>query len=88
MKDAIEEAKTADIFVVIGTSLVVYPAAGLLEYVPATTPIWVIDPGEIDTYGIVGELHRIQKGASEGMKEFIEYIRETEADQSLDSAQN
>ena len=85
MKDAIKEVDTADIFVVIGTSLVVYPAAGLIEYVPSTTPIWVIDPGEVDTYNIVGELHRVQKGASEGMKEFIEYI--TKADQSLDSAQ-
>jgi NAD-dependent deacetylase len=82
MKDAIEEAKTADIFVVIGTSLVVYPAAGLIEYVPSTTPIWVIDPGEVDTYNIVGELHRIQKGASEGMKEFINYLRNTESGQS------
>jgi NAD-dependent deacetylase len=48
---AIEEASkiahTADIFAVIGTSLVVYPAAGLVDYVPRETPIFLIDPNEI-----------------------------------------
>lgn len=74
MKDAIEEVKTADIFVVIGTSLVVYPAAGLLEYVPADTPIYVIDPGDPDLYNIVGQVTHIKKGASEGMILFIDSI--------------
>jgi len=48
---AIEEAAditgTADIFAVIGTSLVVYPAAGLIDYVPRGCPIFVVDPNEI-----------------------------------------
>ena len=74
MKEAMEVVKGADIFVIIGTSLVVYPAAGLIEYVPADSPIWVIDPGEVDTYNVVGELHRIKKGASAGMAEFVKYI--------------
>ncbi|MCP4124647.1 MAG: NAD-dependent deacylase [Bacteroidetes bacterium] len=37
-------AMKADVFVVIGTSLVVYPAAGLVQYAPPETPIFVIDP--------------------------------------------
>ncbi len=37
-------SENADIFIVIGTSLVVYPAAGLLAYVPASSPIYLIDP--------------------------------------------
>jgi NAD-dependent protein deacetylase/lipoamidase len=48
---AIEEAAsivaTADIFAVIGTSLVVYPAAGLLDYVPGYTPVFLIDPNDV-----------------------------------------
>lgn len=41
---AIDLVKTADVFVVIGTSLVVYPAAGLLNYVPKNVPVYYIDP--------------------------------------------
>ena len=43
---AAELITTADIVVVIGTSMVVYPAAGLLDYAPAGTPIYVIDPNK------------------------------------------
>lgn len=44
MERAIEEAATADIFMVVGTSLQVYPAAGLLQFAPQHCPIIVIDP--------------------------------------------
>jgi NAD-dependent deacetylase len=48
---AIEEAaaitSSADIFVVIGTSMVVYPAAGLIDYVPKSTSVFLIDPNEV-----------------------------------------
>jgi NAD-dependent deacetylase len=44
MDIAIEEAITADYFIVIGTSLQVYPAAGLIEYTRQSIPIFVIDP--------------------------------------------
>ena len=44
MEVAAQEARKADIFMVVGTSLVVYPAAGLVHYVPQETPIYVIDP--------------------------------------------
>lgn len=48
---AIEEAATitasADIFVVIGTSMVVYPAAGLIDYVPKGAPVYLIDPNDV-----------------------------------------
>ena len=46
MRLAQKIAKTADLFVVIGTSLVVYPAASLLESVPWGIPCFIIDPGE------------------------------------------
>ncbi len=44
MEEAIEIASTADLFVVVGTSLNVYPAAGLVHYTPDNCPIYVIDP--------------------------------------------
>lgn len=52
---AIEEAalitSKADIFAVIGTSLVVYPAASLIDYVPRGIPIYLIDPNEVNAPG-------------------------------------
>lgn len=47
LTDAIEEVQQADIFVIIGSSLNVYPAAGLVHYVPDGAPIYLIDPKEV-----------------------------------------
>ena len=47
--EATRIAGMADIFAVIGSSLVVYPAAGLLGYVPGNVPIFVVDPTEVST---------------------------------------
>ena len=46
MEIAAAEAATADVFLVVGTSLQVYPAAGLMDYAPASCPVYVIDPGQ------------------------------------------
>lgn len=46
MERAAEEAATADVFLVVGTSLQVYPAAGLVHYVPHNTPVYIIDPSQ------------------------------------------
>jgi NAD-dependent deacetylase len=46
--EAAEIAATADIFAVIGTSLVVYPAAGLIDYVSREVPLYLIDPNEVN----------------------------------------
>ena len=64
---AVEEVQQADILVIIGTSLAVYPAAGLVHYVKPGTPIYLIDPSPAVGSGIQHLTH-IQKGASEGMK--------------------
>jgi NAD-dependent deacetylase len=45
MDPAIDIASRADILVVVGTSLQVYPAASLVQYVPRNCPIYVVDPG-------------------------------------------
>ena len=47
-----EMVSTADIFVIIGTSMNVYPAAGLINYVPEASPIYVIDPNEVSVAGL------------------------------------
>ena len=44
MEHAVEETLTAEIFLVVGTSLQVYPAAGLLDYVEKDVPKFVVDP--------------------------------------------
>ena len=64
---AIRLVEDCDIFVVIGTSLNVYPAAGLLNYVRRGQPIYLIDPKEVKAYR--DDIHFIRKGASEGVKE-------------------
>jgi NAD-dependent deacetylase len=71
LNPAAEEAAQADIFVIIGTSLVVYPAASLVQFVPAGSPIYLIDPNAVSTNANV---IYIKKGASEGMKELLKQI--------------
>jgi NAD-dependent deacetylase len=66
--DATAMIQKADIVLVIGTSLKVYPAAGLLHYAPRYAPKYLIDPkGQDDPY--VANLTVINKTATEGMKE-------------------
>ena len=74
MDNAILIAEKADLFVVIGTSLNVYPAAGILNYVPQTALKWLIDPGEFNL-DYVANLKHIKAVASEGMKIFREQLQ-------------
>lgn len=67
LEEAVKRVNTADILVVIGTSLNVYPAAGLINYVQPNTPIYLIDPNQVNTS--VKGIQFIHKGASEGVKE-------------------
>lgn len=62
-------AAGADLFVVVGTSLAVYPAASLVRYVRPGVPVFVVDPGHPDTSGIRNPLTFIHKRAAEGMPE-------------------
>jgi NAD-dependent deacetylase len=68
MEQAMEVAKTAELFLIAGTSLVVYPAAGLVNYVPWQIPKFIVDkkiPGTSGLYNLVA----VEKPATEGMKE-------------------
>ena len=76
MEKAMEITQQADILVVIGTSLNVYPAAGLLHYAPSDVPVYLIDPN--DVYVNRKSVRIIKKGASEGMKDLIEELAKSE----------
>lgn len=71
IEPAIELAQEADIFVVIGTSLNVYPAAGLLHYVRKGVPVYYIDPNPANVPAGVTVL---KTGASEGVARLAELI--------------
>ena len=73
IEPAAEAVSEADIFVIIGTSLNVYPAAGLVRYTRPGTTIFLIDPDDVPTGGIPNLTH-IRKGASAGMRELIERL--------------
>lgn len=70
---AADHASQADVFVIIGTSLNVYPAAGLVQYVRPGTPVYLIDPKPVMAAGS-HDVRHIMKGASEGMKELSEIL--------------
>ena len=73
MDAAITETQKAAIFLVIGTSLNVYPAAGLLNYVAPGTPVYVIDPDRVAVH-IRRDITYIEKGASEGMRDLCSIL--------------
>ncbi len=64
----------ADIFVIIGTSMNVYPAAGLLGDVPSHAPVYLIDPKDVRTYR--RDVRHIKMGASKGVEELRRLLRE------------
>lgn len=67
MEKAVGIAEDADIFVVIGTSLAVYPAAGLVNYVGYAKPIFIIDPAQPDIR-LKQNMTFIQEKATVGME--------------------
>ncbi|MEX0982298.1 MAG: NAD-dependent deacylase [Bacteroidales bacterium] len=77
IESAVPIVKSADILLIIGTSLNVYPAAGLMNYATFGTPVYVIDPGEPEGIGYM-DVTFINKKATEGIKDFIRIIREDE----------
>lgn len=71
---AIEWAEEADIFVVIGTSLAVYPAASLLQYVRPGVPIYYIDPNPAPAAERMGNVTVIKATATEGMRKLVDIL--------------
>ena len=71
MTPAIEVTQQADIMVVVGTSLNVYPAALLLHYLPATATVFLIDPGSPNIQGLARSITHISKTATQGVPELL-----------------
>lgn len=74
---ACELVEKADIFVVIGTSMSVYPAAGLLSYVRPGTEVYYIDPNPAP---VPEWVHVIRAGASEGVRRLTQILLNKEAE--------
>jgi NAD-dependent deacetylase len=66
MDEAVRLTEGAEIFVVVGSSLNVYPAAGLINYAPRNASLWLIDPKEVNVPDN-RKVEIIRKGASEGV---------------------
>jgi NAD-dependent deacetylase len=73
MEDAIVIAQQADIFLVIGTSLQVYPAAGLTNYAPFEAKKYLIDPAHFEPHQLRSFQH-IKKGAVAGMQALLNVL--------------
>lgn len=75
IEHAAELAATADVFAIIGTSMLVYPAAGLVQYVPPSCPVWVVDkqlpPGS-------SHWHTIELPASQGVPALWKLLKQNE----------
>ena len=74
IENAVAEVSKADAVIVVGTSLQVYPASGLMEYAQAETPIFFIDPRP--SIQSRGTLEVIAENASTGVVKAIEKIKE------------
>ncbi len=74
IEEAIKYCLEADIFVVIGTSMLVYPAASLIEFVPSETVKYIIDPKKPEIYFPSPNTVYIEKKGTEGMKELTEIL--------------
>lgn len=73
MTDALGLIGCADIVIIVGTSLSVYPAASLLDFVSDGTPIYVVDPNTPNTSHLQNVIP-IRKKAVEGMKELMNLL--------------
>ena len=75
MEEAIHITSKADILLIIGTSMQVYPAAGLMHYAPAGIPMYYIDPNPAMEASALKNLSVIRETAVNGIDIFTESIR-------------
>lgn len=72
IEKAIDVVAAADIVLIVGTSMQVYPAAGLYRYAGSKTPIYVVDPADVPLYD--SRITHIKDVATKGVEKFIEMI--------------
>lgn len=73
LNEATQIVESADILCIIGTSLSVYPAAGLLHYAPPSCPVYLIDPNPPSM--LPRRIKVIARGAGEGVEEFMNKLQ-------------
>lgn len=78
LEEAISIVEEADYLAVIGTSLQVYPAAGLISYTYSITPVFYIDPKPISIPNVQNKVEVIAKTATEGVSEMRKKLFELE----------
>jgi NAD-dependent deacetylase len=71
IEPAAELCEQADYFIVIGTSMAVYPAAGLIHYVPRGVPCYVVDPKAVP---ISRPVTIVQEKAGTGVKKVVDQL--------------
>ncbi len=74
IEEAIELVQTADILLIIGTSMQVYPAAGLINYLPYGKPIYLIDPKR-PTGNLPSQVHFIEATACNGIPTLLSLLQ-------------
>ncbi len=74
LEKAIEITEKADILVIIGTSMQVYPAASLIDFVPEKTPIYFIDPKPTISESSYQNLKIIEDGAVHGTETLLKQL--------------
>ena len=74
IEKAVELVKSADVFLIVGTSLVVYPAAGLVNYAPYPIPKFIVDK-RIPYTSSLYNLMVIEKAATEGVEELQQLLK-------------
>lgn len=67
--------RSADCLIIVGTSLNVYPAAGLIHELKSNSPIYLVDPNEVDT-GIIKGVKIIKEKAGEGLTRLVNELLE------------
>ena len=73
IEKAIGIVEKADIILIVGTSLQVYPAAGLYRYAKNDAPIYIVDPADVPCFD--SRIRHIHKVATEGVKDFIDLLK-------------
>lgn len=71
--EAIPMMEQADIVIIIGTSLQVYPAAGLMHYAKSNVPVYYIDPNPATIYDLPNPLEVLAMSASDGLEKIMNY---------------
>ncbi|MDR2556729.1 MAG: NAD-dependent deacylase [Bacteroidales bacterium] len=74
LEEAIEIAAHAEVFIVVGSSLVVYPAASLIQYINQNIPVYVIDPNIPELPYVSNPITRIAQRAAVGMPKVAEEL--------------